>query len=259
MPDPNEVDLDRTLKEFLSSIENIQSSYSRLWQELRTSALTRNLPAEVLEGMAANVAHGIRNPLGGITNLVALLSEEVTPEQAPRVHRIKEGVQRIERIVEGLTVFGRPRKPSYVRCNVVDLVRRAVDLITTEPVCSAHTFALPAPQAEIYARVDPELTRQALGHIVRNAVEAMPEGGEIAIGVGRDARTDRVNVSVADQGSGLAGAEPEKLFLPFYTTKTNGMGLGLALAKMCVEAQDGSIRLDRNPDGGVTVTVSLPG
>ncbi|MFQ5641421.1 MAG: sensor histidine kinase [bacterium] len=239
-------------------MKSVQNTYSSLWCKLQNVLNTQNIPREILEEMAANLAHGIRNPLAGIANFVSLLSDEVAPTQSPRISKIKEGVQHIELILENLITFSKPIHPYYIKCNFIDIIHAAVDslkkTLNNDQVRCCYHFS----DEEVYAEVDPELIKQALRCVVQNAIEAMPVGGEVAVSLFKRTKANKLIVTVRDQGIGLKDADINKLFYPFYTTKANGMGLGLALSKMYLEKHSGEISLKRNANKGVTVELELP-
>jgi len=249
-----EPDLEKSFKNFTEAIDHIQDAYGKLFRQIQGANQNSGVPKEVLEEMAGNLAHGIRNPLGGITNFVSLLSDEIPPEGLRRISKIKEGVQRIDAILENLILFSRPMTPQFIKCDIVDVLAAAVESMkkTVDGSVSFHV-----PETELLIELDPELMKQAFLNILQNSVEAMPEGGAIEVTVRKDTKQNGT-IRFDDNGEGLAGADYQKLFSPFYTTKVNGIGLGLALARMVVEKHNGHISLLARKTKGVTVTISLP-
>lgn len=247
-------DLERSFENFTEVIDDIQNAYGKLLQQIKAANQDNTLPWEVLEEMAGNLAHGIRNPLGGITNFISLLSDEIPPEGLKRISKIKEGVERIDTILENLILFSRPMAPQFIKCNVVDVLNAAIRSFEKS---TKGDISFRLSDIELLVELDPELMKQAFINILQNSVEAMPEGGEIEISVENGAK-DRGLIQFKDNGKGLADADFEKLFLPFYTTKVNGVGLGLALARMVVEKHSGEITLTARETNGAIVAISLP-
>jgi signal transduction histidine kinase len=103
---------------------------------------------------------------------------------------------------------------------------------------------------------DPDLIHRALSNLVLNAIDAMPQGGELTIRT--QARDDRVELSVSDTGSGLTSEECERLFTPYYTTKQHGTGLGLAIVQSVVSDHGGKISVESVKDKGTTFRIELP-
>lgn len=247
-------DLEKSFENFTEAIDDIQNAYGKLLHQIKAANQDNTLPWEVLEEMAGNLAHGIRNPLGGITNFISLLSDEIPPEGLKRISKIKEGVERIDTILENLILFSRPMAPQFIKCDIVDVINAAIRSLekSTNGSITFHT-----PDMELLVELDPELMKQAFLNIMQNSIEAMPEGGEIEISVKKRAGGTGL-IQFKDHGQGVTDADFEKLFLPFYTTKVNGVGLGLALARMVVEKHQGEITLTSRETSGVVVDISLP-
>jgi signal transduction histidine kinase len=212
--------------------------------------------------LSAIVAHEIRNPLAGISATAEVLLEDLDFDD-PRhesVSIILEEIQRLEKTVRNLLDFARQRKPYVTRVDVRDQMERAlttIDALVREQdveVCGTCPNELPD------AKADPELVQQALVNIAMNAVQAMPDGGELKVRLFEDAdeRGPRVNISVSDSGSGINDADMARIFDPFFTTKASGAGLGLAVSRKVIEAQGGAISVKSRVGRGTTFTVSLP-
>lgn len=253
-------DLENGFREFASSMSGIQQTYTRLLHQIQKQLRGESLPGELLEGMAGNLAHGIRNPLGGIANLVSLMSDEASPEQSEKIIKILEGVERIDEIVESLIFLSRPLTPEPVRCNVSDIVAGAIETTKREHIEPAKIplFNFEGPGEEWLIQVDPFLIRQALHEILRNAVEAMPNGGSIRTLIVVREKEQNVSIQIEDEGEGLSESDAIKPFFPFYTTRVNGLGLGLPKARMIIEKHHGKISLKNRSHKGVAVTIELP-
>jgi signal transduction histidine kinase len=116
-------------------------------------------------------------------------------------------------------------------------------------------------ESTVKADVDPAQMRQALWNLCKNAVEAMPQGGELRVGVRGvtpEAGRSMVQVTVEDTGVGITAAELTQVFEPFYTTKPQGTGLGLAIAHRIVEDHGGEMQVQSEPYRGTRFTISLP-
>jgi signal transduction histidine kinase len=253
-------DLEKSFGDFTASVENIEKAYSRLWRQIQEFKNKESLSSKNLEEMAGNLAHGIRNPLGGIANFVSLLSSEIPSKQSEKIQRILEGVERIDKIVESLIFFSRPITPELIKCNFVDIVKGAIENVKEKDILadSKYFFSFQSPEGELYILMDPYLIKQALQNILQNSVEAMPEGGTIKILVTEHRKVKRLKVRIEDEGEGLVDGDAEKPFCPFYTTKVYGMGLGLPSARMIVERHRGRIWLNERRGAGVAVVFYLP-
>ncbi len=210
--------------------------------------LARLRPLAEMGRMAATVAHEIRNPLTGISANAELLRENLTdPADIESVDIILGEVERLGRLVSDLLHYSRERTAD----------RRPVDLgwlaRTTSEMCSADARKRSVRVdfvGEGTAHGDAELARQALLNVVRNAVQACPEGGAVRLEVG----TNRI--AVHDTGAGVPESLRATLFDPFVTGRTRGLGLGLTVARRCLERQGGHLDLTATGQTGSTFTLS---
>jgi signal transduction histidine kinase len=104
--------------------------------------------------------------------------------------------------------------------------------------------------------VDPELLHRALSNLVLNAMDAMPDGGVVALSA--QPKSETVEIRVADTGEGMTPEECERLFTPYYTTKQHGTGLGLAIVQSVIADHAGTIAVESRPGGGATFVITLP-
>ncbi|RJP22675.1 MAG: hypothetical protein C4529_05010 [Deltaproteobacteria bacterium] len=214
--------------------------------------------------MAAVLAHEIRNPLGAIKGLAQFLGEKqaADPPQLEMTRTIADEATRLERLVNDLLTYARPRPPNRQPTElpgVLDEVLRLMGPATNAAgvVCridvSGNAFPISA---------DPEQLKQLFGNLVLNAIQAMPTGGRLTLtqrSVDGKSRTRRaVEVTVEDTGSGISEADLSRVFEPFYTTRSKGTGLGLAICTQITAAHGGTIRVARTGPEGTTILVTLP-
>jgi signal transduction histidine kinase len=213
-----------------------------------------------LGALSAAVAHELRNPLAGISGAVQVIAASL-PEQDPRrgiMHKVEEQVRRLDGLVGELLDFARPPQPRLVRVRLHELARGALELLR-----SAHPRVRFRVVGEGEAWADPQLVHQIVLNLAINAAQAIagesrespdtPEGNvEIAVTNG--------SVSVRDDGPGIPAGHAERIFQPFYTTRTRGTGLGLAICRKMAQAMSGTITWSAPPPGssGATFTVRLP-
>lgn len=221
---------------------------------------TRTLAA--LGEMAVNVAHELRNPIGGIGGFAALLERDLEFEDPRRklVQKIIEGVARLNNIATNLLVYTRPVRIKKRAENIVQVVDDVLSLVQVELEQDESNIQLKKRYKvdSLEVLVDPELLQQVLLNIVKNAVQAMSYEGELEVGIINIKNKDRVEILVKDSGKGIPEEDMKKLFLPFFTTKADGTGLGLAIVKKIVDAHNGSITVDTGKNGGATFRISLP-
>ncbi|MBI2900111.1 MAG: hypothetical protein HYY17_07990 [Planctomycetes bacterium] len=246
----------RLMEVFNQATEKLSRSYIRiaeLQKELaeKDRKLNRKTRLEALGRMAANLAHEIRNPLGGIQLYASMLRRDLAGDAAKVqvVDRILAAVEGLDRLVEEMLDFGRDQEPRRVPTRLSAVVDSALDLART---------ALEANRVGVVRRVegasvslDPEMMRRVFLNIVLNAAQAMEGGGTLTI------EGDASAVRLSDTGPGIPPEILEKLFTPFVTGKAKGTGLGLAIAQKIVEAHGGSIEASNNPEGGAMFVVKL--
>ena len=229
----------------------------KLQEEVQQS---RTLAA--LGEMAGNVAHELRNPLGGIGGFAALLERDLDVKDPRRklVQKIIEGVARLNSIATTLLFYTRPVKPKRRPENIVQVIEDVLTLIQVELEQDENTITLEKKFEidSLEVTFDPDLFQQVMLNIVKNAVEAMDYSGLLVVGVKHDKKDERVEVYIKDSGTGINEEERKKLFLPFFTTKADGTGLGLSIAKKIIDAHNGEISIGNNEDGGSIFSIDLP-
>ncbi len=230
-----------------------------------------------LGGMAAVLAHEIRNPLGAIKGLAQFLGEKWASDatQAEMTQTIAAEATRLERLVNDLLTYARPRSPELQPSDLSAMLREVMTLARASAEAADVKVSLDAADGLPLVLADPEQMKQLFGNLVLNALQVMPNGGTLTIaartqksGSGDRAagsasrspmRTERwVEISVNDTGPGIPEADFSRIFEPFYTTRTKGTGLGLAICRQIVEAHGGTIRVARTGPAGTAIEVTLP-
>jgi len=210
--------------------------------------------------MAATVAHEIRNPLGGIAGYAGMLERDLGSEDPNRrlVHKIIEGVARLNRIVSSLLTYTRPLRLNVHPVNLTELVEEATAFFAIDVERSREDIHIERRYAdrELTCRIDPEQLQQVILNLLQNAMQAMPEGGTISVDV--HGENSEGIFTISDNGIGMDDDVREKLFTPFFTTKEDGTGLGLVTSKKIIDAHNGQIRVDSEPGRGTQFSISLP-
>ncbi len=217
--------------------------------------------------MAAGLAHEIRNPLGAIKGSAQYLSPKSLPsEDREFLEVIVEEVDRLNSVVTNFLDYSRPLKQNFAPTDVGEVVRRTLKLFTTQVPANV---AVTIEEAEGLPRVeaDAEQLRQVLINLMQNAIQAMPDGGELTLVLGTDGdpggwrfneSPTMVELRVRDSGVGFTDEMRRHAFIPFYTTKEKGTGLGLAICQRIVKNHGGAISVKNRAGGGTEFLIRLP-
>jgi two-component system, sporulation sensor kinase E len=207
--------------------------------------------------MAAILAHEIRNPLGAIVNSInAMLRPH--PAGDHRLHDIiTEEAHRLDRIVSDFLLFARPAAGVPIMCSVAELIDTAVILFERSGRLQPRVrlrWTCPDDMPDIIA--DPNQIRQVLWNLIANAADATGREGEVDVVAHPSPDCQAVSISVTDDGPGVSN--PADIFRPFFTTKANGTGLGLAVVGQIVRQHGGVIRVDNVESRGACITFTIP-
>jgi two-component system, sporulation sensor kinase E len=210
--------------------------------------------------LAAGIAHEIRNPLTTIMGFIQLIREnKSTHLQDTRYFEIVfNELRNLNKMVSDFVLMA---KPSYPEKKVVQLqafIQDTVQFMTIQGNLKNVILKinLCAPPIMIY--MDAVQMKQVLINLIQNAFEAMPSGGEVEINLTDDTGDDDVVISIADNGVGITEAQLKEIFTPFFTTKDNGLGLGLSICYRIVENHNGKIQIKSNPGVGTQFSIILP-
>lgn len=218
--------------------------------------LVRKERLAVLGQLAGGVAHQIRNPLAAIMNATYVLKRHLSPEQHPNVEDairiIHDEVRHANVIITGLLDYARVRTPDRHPTSIVDLIERVLAADWIPPsVTVERRLARDVPSVDL----DADQLHGALFNVIRNAVEAMPEGGTLTVDLHLDG--DVIVIAVSDTGPGISPQVRAHLFEPLHSTKPMGIGLGLVTARTFVEAHGGRIASVAVP-AGAKFEIRLP-
>ncbi|MFI5233472.1 MAG: sensor histidine kinase [Gemmatimonadales bacterium] len=245
--------------------------------------------------VAAGLAHEVGNPLCAITNYAHSLEPKVAPDLRATVQSLQREVVRIQRMMDGMIDYARPRDPGLPGADVNVALRETLGFLGDQGVLRRITLDEQLDAAALPVRGTALELEQAFANLLLNAVDAMPGGGTLAlwtkrlprttlvdgasrrsgetsapIPFRRDERMERwmasheiaqvVKIVVADSGHGVAAGHEERIFEPFVTTKepAHGTGLGLSIVRGIVDAMGGLVWVQRSREGGAAFHIVLP-
>ncbi|MBW7904402.1 MAG: hypothetical protein LC135_12285 [Phycisphaerae bacterium] len=239
-------------------------------QQRLNEELQRRERLAFLGELAATVAHEVNNPLDGVQNCARILRRSLDDPQRSRqmLDLIDGGLERIEIIVRRLLTLARQNVIRAERVHLARVVDNVVALQREKIEARNVRVATRIEARSDLASVDAPLIEQVLINLITNAVDSMPDGGELTLTVRREnavhagdtAAGDVLCIDVADNGGGIPPHVLPHIFEPFYTTKQGGRGtgLGLAIAARIADAHQGAIEVADRPGGGTVFTVRLP-
>lgn len=236
--------------------------------QFRDQAVMRDSLA-ALGQMSAGIAHEFRNSLGVIIGYAKLIQRQLSSEDTKHAYlqEIVSEINLLEATLKEFLAFARPVQLSRVPVAVKALAAETLDGFRQTIDHGKLKVFTDLPKEELIVEGDVHALRQALGNLIRNALEAMPDGGELAVRVrseglrpGSDGerRGGMVEISVADTGPGIPAEEIDKIFTPFFSRKEGGTGLGLALVQKTVVALGGRVGIENREGGGASFTIRLP-
>jgi signal transduction histidine kinase len=241
--------VERTAAELREVYQALQDNVEHVKRAARMSALGH---------LSAGLAHEIRNPLASIEGAAAIVERE--PDNVSRRTEffaiIREESQRLNGLVTNFLDFARPRPPALRPVEVRSLVQSVLTLLSQTLHRGDVTFRMEIATDLNNLRCDPEQMKQVLLNLVLNAMQAMPNGGEVVVDAAEENGILRIRVK--DQGPGIPPGDVDSIYDPFFTTKDTGTGLGLPVAYQIVQQHGGELMLEENGPGGACFAIRLP-
>jgi len=242
-------ELQATTEQLSKVYRELQDSFEQLKRADRLSAIGE---------LSASLAHEIRNPLGSLEGAAQILRQPQTTEEMHDefLGVIEKESRRLSRLLTNLLDFARPRPPEFQAVDVGPVVDSVVALLSHTAQQSGIQFRKHVPPGLPTVESDSEQLKQVLLNLTINAIQAMPNGGDIEILAAE--KNAGIVIAVTDQGHGIPDENVEKVFDPFFTTKDGGTGLGLSVAHQIIAQHGGVITAERNADRGMTFSVMIP-
>ena len=252
-------------------IGNLARSFNKMSRQLlqarkkMEAANKKLIQAEKLASIgriSAGIAHEIRNPLTSVKlNIQKLMqSDNLDDIEKEHLNLSQEGIKHMEKSIKDLLDFTRASELELARFSIEQIldasVKTLADSLALKKVTLRKNYKDELPQV----LVDGDKLRQVFLNILRNAYEAVDEGGEISIALSllKERTGQKIRVEISDNGCGIPEKNRELIFELFYTTKTTGIGLGLAIARKIIEQHNGSVRVCEHPEKGTSFEIFIP-
>ncbi len=228
----------------------------------------------VIGELTASLAHEVRNPLGSIRGAVEIMQDEIpdTMRKSDFFRILIEETQRLNTVVEKYLQYARRQSPEMKNFDIRETIQSAHILLSRQFGRSGHELNLHLPDKPCITSGDPNQLWQILINLLLNAHQAMPEQGEILVNLSviednnltEKEKQEPYNnilyrISITDHGIGLTAEQMEKIFQPFFSSKSDGTGLGLAIVKRIVEENKWQMEIESKPEEGTTFHLILPG
>ncbi len=244
-------------RNFNQMVEQLRESRTEI-ERLHRTQMSRAEHLATLGEMATGLAHEIRNPLAGIAGVIEIISRDLPSTSPARsvVKDVRQEIARINQIVTDLLQTARPHPPKVRKSDLNTTVEHAVMLGRQQGLAKSVNIKLQKDPTLPEVEHDSDQVHQVLLNLLLNALQAVGKDGEICVTLER--RAESVAIEVADNGRGIAPDHLPNIFRPFFTTKGDGTGLGLSLARRIVEDHHGRIDVTSTIGKGTTFAVVLP-
>ena len=247
--------MEKKLEEYSQHLEELVEKRTRELKDAQEQLLKAERLATIGE-VAAMVGHDLRNPLTGIASAAYYLRLKIGSNMGNKAKEmldiIDKDIEYSNKIVNDLLEYSRKITLELTENNPKSLLKEALALVNIP--ANVQTLDLTEDKPKI--KVDEDKMKRVFVNIIKNSVEAMPEGGKLTI---KSKETKgKVEIAFTDTGAGIPKEALEKLFVPLFTTKARGMGFGLSICKRVVEAHGGEISVESTAGKGTTFTLIIP-
>lgn len=256
-------DLDYRIPEDMSrEFSKVSASFNRMASELKENIVDakKTEQLKIMGEVAAGLAHEIKNPLTGIKGALEVFTRELnlSPDDRAVFEEMLFQIKKLDVITKSFLEYARPPAPQFAPANINEIVNATVSFI------SRHNLHKNVEKVEIVRDLDESLPvisgdpvqlQQVFLNLAVNALDAMVEGGVLKFTTGQ--QNGAVVAEVSDTGHGLDDETMQKIFQPFFTTKTRGLGIGLSISKRIVEQHKGEIQV-KTGELGTVFRITLP-
>ncbi|NLX18405.1 MAG: hypothetical protein GXY53_03865, partial [Desulfobulbus sp.] len=235
----------------ISDVTEIRSLEQRMRESERLAAIGR---------MAGGVAHEVRNPLSSIKGLALLLKNKfpVGSKEQSTANLLIQETERMNRTITEMLSFTRPSALKLTPVDLAELLEKSVDLIRAEATDNRIDIELDVESELTPILADADRLQQVVMNVLLNALQAMENGGVLSVKLANTLDHSGIELRISDTGGGVPADSLPQVFYPYFTTKPNGTGIGLAISQKIIADHEGTIDLESDPGKGTTVTIYLP-
>lgn len=250
-------DIGRLGRRFNEMVEQLDQNRREL-DALHKREMARAEHLATLGELAAGLAHEIRNPLAGIAGVVDVMGKELPAHSPSRevLGDVQREVFHIQAILNDLLSYARPRPPDFHPADLNTTVEQAILLSRQQVLTKPIQIQFDPNPALPKVSHDPALIQQVVLNLLLNGIQAISGSGQIRVALNRDG--EQVMIQVSDTGKGISAEALTKIFKPFFTTRSEGTGLGLSLARGIVQSHGGTIEVSSTPGKGSQFKICLP-
>jgi signal transduction histidine kinase len=269
-------------KEEKSRYQNTAEQLEKTLQKIREQSLRMEEMEDqlrqadrlaVVGELSASLAHEVRNPLGSIRGIVDILKDELPPnkETANFLNIMVQETERLNEVVENYLRFAGQKSSQVISFDIMEIIKNTELLLANRARKNQITIKTRLPEKELPLTGVPGQLQQVLMNLALNSIQAMPDGGEITIGVQQletnsqsgeetsdSKNTNEIRISISDNGKGISEPDVERIFKPFYTTRQDGTGLGLAIVKRIIDQNNWRIEVESEINKGSTFSIYIP-
>jgi len=217
--------------------------------------------------LASGIAHELRNPLAGIKTTAQALGEEMSEDDSRReyLHRITKEIDRLNDLLKTFFSFAKPQNLNLAHCHIKDIINEIIPFLIKEIADKGIRFVEAYHPQLPNIKVDKTQIHQVFLNLFLNAIQAMPNGGELKIEASptisdplKGFNQNYVRIVISDTGRGIPSQIVHKIFDPFFTTKPKGIGLGLSITYQIIKKHGGTIKVESEWEKGTSFVINLP-
>lgn len=253
---------DKRMKNFRKETRNLVSELDYAYKELRKTQeeLIFKEKLAAVGGIAAGVAHEIRNSLNIIGMSVQYLQSKFSPEDEKRefTETILEKVDKLNSVATDLIHFARPHKPIFEKSDIHSMFDRVISLVKFRCIVQKIEVIKKLVKNMPLILIDRKLMEQVLSNLIDNSLWAMPKGGKLNIATHVPHENNFIEIKICDSGCGISNKDISRIFDPFFSRRENGTGLGLSIVHRIIEEHRGSIDVKSELGKGTAFSIRLP-